>query len=75
MHRRNEIRKSSETEQWNYIPGQFNITDMCTRASPFIDLYHQSTWVVGPALLYEQTLADHRLEQEVEGINSLEKNR
>ena len=48
---------------------------MCTRASPFIDLHHQSTWVVGPAFLYEQTLADHRLEQEVEGINSLEKNR
>ena len=32
MHRLNEIRKSTETEQWNYIPGKFNIADMCTQA-------------------------------------------
>ena len=73
MHRHNGIRKSIETEQWNYIPGKFNIPDICARVSPFIDLYPQSTWVVGLRVLYEQNLRDHSLEQEVEVVNALEK--
>ena len=73
MHRLNEIGKSIETEKWNYIPGKFNIADMCTQASQFIDLNPQSTGVIGPAFLCEKKLPDHRLEQEVEVINALEK--
>lgn len=46
---------------------------MCARGSPFIDLYPQSTWVVGLTVLYEQKLRDHSLEQEVEVVNALEK--
>ena len=41
-----------------YIPGKFNIADMCTWASPFIDLYPQSSWVIGPAFWCELTLPD-----------------
>ena len=44
-----------------------------TRAFPFIVLHPQSTWVIGPAFLYEQTLPDRQLEQEVEVINVLGK--
>ena len=72
-HRHIEIRKSTETKQQNYKLGKFNIADMCTRASPSIDLYPLSTWLIGPAFLYEQTSPDHPLEQEVEVINALEK--
>ena len=55
------------------IPGKFNIAEMCTRASPFIYLEPQSTWVIGTAFLYEETLKDYLLEQEVEVINAFEK--
>ena len=54
----------------DYIPGKFNIADMCTLASAFIDFHPQSTWVRGPAFLYEHTLPDHPLEKEVEVINA-----
>ena len=72
LYRPNQIPKRTETKQWNYTLGKFNIADMCTRASLYIDLHPQSTWVIGSAFLYDQT-PDHPVEQEVKVINALEK--
>ena len=41
MHRLDEIRSNSSINDWNYIPTNLNISDVCTRPIDFTDLINK----------------------------------
>ena len=53
MHRVNEIRQSSRTSSWKYVPGLLNPADHCTRYSKFSDLLYLPNWFEGPSFLHQ----------------------
>ena len=51
MNRLHEIRANSDTTEWNYVPGEMNPADHCTRYTPFSQLMSQTSWIDGPKCL------------------------
>ena len=47
MNRLNEIRLNSNVVDWNFIPGNQNPTDLCTRYMPFSILKNSKIWFYG----------------------------
>ena len=45
MNRLNEIRLNSNVADWNFIPGNQNPADLCTRYMPFSILKNSKIWV------------------------------
>ena len=51
MNRLHEIRANSDTTEWNYVPGEMNPADHCTRYTRFSQLMSQTSWIDGPKCL------------------------
>ena len=68
-HRVNEIRNSSKTEEWFYLPRNQTVADDLTRYKVFENLANRSRWCVGPELLHKEFAA------EILSINSLTNNK
>ena len=51
MNRLHEIRANSDTTEWNYVPGEINPADHCTRCTSFSQLMSQTSWIDGPKCL------------------------
>ena len=49
-----QIRRSSNPDQWFYVPTDLNPADHATRSIPAAQLQH-SSWLPGPAFLYQDT--------------------
>lgn len=50
MNRLNEIRLNSNISDWNFISGNQNPADLCTRYTPFSILKSNKTWFYGPEI-------------------------
>ena len=48
MNRLNEIRLNPNVVDWNFIPGNQNPADLCTRYMPFSILKDSKIWFYGP---------------------------
>ena len=48
MNRFNEIRLNSNVVDWNFIPGNQNPADLCTRYMPVSILKDNKIWFYGP---------------------------
>ena len=56
MKRSHEIKKKKEdTTEWNYVPGEINPADHCTRYTPFSQLMCQTNWIDGPECLKDNS--------------------
>ena len=44
MNRLQEIRENSTVEEWNFIPGEINPADNCTRYTSFSKLAVKKNW-------------------------------
>ena len=55
MNRLHEIRANSDTTEWNYVPGEMNPADHCTRYAPFSQLMSQTNWINGPKCLKDNS--------------------
>ena len=55
MNRLHEIRANSDTTEWNYVPGEMNPADHCTRYAPFSQLMSQTSWINGPKCLKDNS--------------------
>ena len=55
MNRLYEIRANSDTAEWNYVPGEMNPADRCTRYTRFTQLMSQTTWIDGPKCLKDNS--------------------
>ena len=55
MNRLYEIRANSDTTEWNYVPGEMNPADHCTRYTPFSQLMSQTSWIDGPKCLKDNS--------------------
>jgi len=53
MHRINEIRLNSNILDWNFIPGKYNISDICTRPLKINEFLNNRYYLTGPNLLHE----------------------
>ena len=58
MKRSHEIKKktkhSEDTTEWNYVPGEMNPADHCTRYTPFSHI-SQTSWIDGPECLKDNS--------------------
>ena len=57
MHRLDEIRSNSSINDWNYIPTNLNISDLCTRPIDFTDFINKRDYLSGPRFLLQKDLA------------------
>ena len=48
MNRLNEVRLNSNVADWNFIPGNQNPAELCTRYMPFSILKNSKIWFYGP---------------------------
>ena len=56
MHRLDEIRSNSSINDWNYIPTNLNISDLCTRPIDFTDFINKRDYLSGPRFLLQKDL-------------------
>ena len=56
MHRLDEIQSNSSINDWNYIPTNLNISDLCTRPIDFTDFINKRDYLSGPRFLLQKDL-------------------
>ena len=56
MHRLDEIRSNPSINDWNYIPTNLNISDLCTRPIDFTDFINKRDYLSGPRFLLQKDL-------------------
>ena len=60
-YRVNEIRRSSSTEEWYYVPTKLNVADDLRRFTVFQTLRNQSRWCTGPEFLLQHNIKSVQL--------------
>ena len=55
MNRLHEIRANSGKAEWNYVPGEMDPADHCTRYTPFSQLMSQTSWIDGAKCLNDNS--------------------
>ncbi|KAL9977579.1 hypothetical protein ACROYT_G014998 [Oculina patagonica] len=64
--RLNEIRQSSDKEQWRHCPGKVNPADDCSRGLDAQQLLDNDRWLKGPQFLWQTE--DHWPNSEIENV-------